>query len=403
MIKTIIQHTVPNYQEITDKKVRECYSIVGGILGIICNILLCLGKLGIGTYTGSIAIISDAFNNLSDMCSSVISILGAKLSNKPADAEHPFGHGRFEYLASLSIAILILIVGFSLCETSFHKFFQPIHVEQSYIGVFILLFSIAVKLWMYSYNTYIGKTIRSGVNLATAADSITDAVATGGVLLATLLQAYTTLPLDAVAGLLIGLLIMYTGFTIAKDVINILLGKAPDPQLVREITDCARACHYVTGVHEIRIHDYGPGRMFASMHVEIPDTTNLVEAHAVLDNLEDELQEKYNMEINLHMDPLCTNPQIITRVRHCLNEIIQTEFPRYETHHLRITAGMVRLNVICDLYVPPGELEIIPLSIIRLKINEALQQYDRNYHIFLDKVYELPKSPNSKVLSSPWG
>ncbi|MDU3112632.1 MAG: cation diffusion facilitator family transporter, partial [Megasphaera sp.] len=222
MTEFIIRRFIKNYEDTDNKRVREQYSILGGVLGIICNLFLFVSKFIVGMASNSIGILSDAFNNLTDMGSSFISIISAKLSNRPPDKEHPFGHGRFEYLASLTIAIIILVVGYKLCETSIEKFFEPEAIEFSYWSLGILIISIAVKVWMCVYNRYIGKKINSSVNEATAADSITDAVATTGVLVTTLAQQFTTLPVDAAAGTAIGLMIMYAGYGIAKDVINIL-------------------------------------------------------------------------------------------------------------------------------------------------------------------------------------
>lgn len=282
MIEFIIRRFIKNYEDTDDKHVREQYSILGGILGIICNLFLFVSKFLVGMMSNSIGILSDAFNNLTDMCSSFISIISAKLSNRPPDKEHPFGHGRFEYLASLTISIIILVVGYKLCETSIGKFFEPEDMEFSYWSIGVLVISIAVKVWMCIYNRYIGKKINSGVNDATAADSIADAIATTGVLVATIAQQFTTLPIDAAAGTAIGLMIMYAGYGIAKDVINILLGKAPDPELIRGIVATALNCPHVVGVHDIRIHDYGPGRMFGSIHAEVPDKADLAEYRVVL-------------------------------------------------------------------------------------------------------------------------
>ena len=328
MIEFIIRRFIKNYEDTDDKHVREQYSILGGILGILCNLFLFVSKFLVGMMSNSIGILSDAFNNLTDMGSSFISIISAKLSNRPPDKEHPFGHGRFEYLASLTISIIILVVGYKLCETSIEKFFEPEDMEFSYWSIGVLVISIAVKVWMCLYNRYIGKKINSGVNDATAADSITDAIATTGVLVATIAQQFTTLPIDAAAGTAIGLMIMYAGYGIAKDVINILLGKAPDPELVRGIVAMALKCPHVVGVHDIRIHDYGPGRMFGSIHAEVPDKADLVEVHAALDVLEDELQDKYHMEVNIHMDPLCTDIHQINAVRRVLDQIVHEKLHR---------------------------------------------------------------------------
>ena len=386
MIEPIIRLCIKDYENTADKKVREKYSILGGLLGIICNLFLFASKFAVGMMSNSIAILSDAFNNLTDMGSSAISIISAKLSNRPPDKDHPFGHGRFEYLASLTIGMIILVVGYKLCETSIAKFFAPEPMEISYWSIGVLILSIAVKGWMYYYNRYIGKKINSGVNEATAADSINDAIATTGVLVATIAQQFTTLPVDAAAGTLIGLMIIYAGYGIVREIVNILLGQAPDEQLVKQIVQMALQCDYVVGVHDIKIHDYGPGRMFGSLHAEIPDTADLVEVHAALDVLEDEIQEKFQIEFSIHMDPLCTDQQVITQTRRLLDTFIQKEYPQYHTDNLRITSGKVRLNIICDLHIPPQEYTKKHIRAIRKHISEAMKQYGERYHIVLARI-----------------
>ena len=263
-------------------------------------------------------------------------------------------------------------------------------MEFSYWSIGVLVISIAVKVWMCIYNRYIGKKINSGVNDATAADSIADAIATTGVLVATIAQQFTTLPIDAAAGTAIGLMIMYAGYGIAKDVINILLGKAPDPELIRGIVATALNCPHVVGVHDIRIHDYGPGRMFGSIHAEVPDKADLVEVHAALDVLEDELQDKYHMEVNIHMDPLCTDIHKINDVRHVLDKIVHEKYPRYHTDHLRITSGHARLNVICDIHIPPAEYNVENIARIRRDINDCMRKYNDKYRVVLAKIMADP-------------
>ena len=282
--------------------------------------------------------------------------------------------------------MIILVVGYKLCETSIAKFFAPEPMEISYWSIGVLVLSIAVKGWMYYYNRYIGKKINSGVNEATAADSINDAIATTGVLIATIAQQFTSLPVDAAAGTLIGLMIIYAGYGIVREIVNILLGQAPDEQLVKQIVQMALQCDYVVGVHDIKIHDYGPGRMFGSLHAEIPDTADLVEVHAALDVLEDEIQEKFQIEFSIHMDPLCTDQQVITQTRRLLDTFIQKEYPQYHTDNLRITSGKVRLNIICDLHIPPQEYTKKHIRAIRKHISEAMKQYGERYHIVLARI-----------------
>lgn len=386
MIEQIIRLCIKDAENTEDKRVREQYSILGGILGIICNLFLFASKFIVGMMSNSIAILSDAFNNLTDMGSSVISIISAKLSNRPPDKDHPFGHGRFEYLASLTIGIIILVVGYKLCETSVQKFFEPEELDISYWSIGILVLSIAIKFWMYSYNKYIGKKINSGVNEATASDSINDVIATTGVLAATIAQQFTSLPIDSAAGTLIGLMIMYSGYGIVKEIINVLLGQAPDEKLVQQIIQLAMQCDYVVGVHDIKIHDYGPGRMFGSLHAEIPDTADLVEVHAALDVLEDEIQDQFHIDFSIHMDPLCTDQNVISYTRHLLDTFIQKEYPQYHTDNLRITSGKVRLNIICDLHIPPQEYSKEHIRTIRRNISNSMKQYGERYHIVLARI-----------------
>jgi cation diffusion facilitator family transporter len=385
MIEFIIRRCINDYTNTTDKKVREKYSILGGVLGIICNLLLFAGKFLVGISINSIAIISDAFNNLSDMGSSAISIISAKLSNRPPDKGHPFGHGRFEYLASLTIGIIVMVVGYQLCRESIDKFFNPEPLDFNYWSVLILLISIAIKGWMFFYNKYIGKAINSSVNDATASDSINDAIATTGVLIATIAQLFTTLPIDAIAGLAIGLLILYTGFGIAREIVDILLGKAPEKELENNIRSCVMKGKYIVGTHDLKIHDYGPGRIFASIHAEVPDTADLVEVHAVLDELEEELSDQFQIDINIHMDPLCTDLKILERVRHILDNLVQKEYPHYHTDHLRITAGKARLNVICDLHIPPREMTEEQMLQIRRNINNTIIAFNPRYRVVIAK------------------
>lgn len=303
MIKFLIKHFIPNYENTTDTDVREKYGVLSGIVGIICNVLLFIIKLVIGLIVNSIAIISDAFNNLTDSATSIITIIGAKLSNRPPDKEHPFGHGRYEYIASLLVAFLIFAVGWQLLGSSVNEIFNPQPVDINILAIVILSLSILIKVWMYSYNTYIGKTINSGLNIATAKDSLNDVIATSGVIIGTVIGLYVDLPIDGIIGLIISLLIMYTGFSTAKDTVNFLLGPSPDPEIPEKIEKMVAESKVVTNCHQLRIHDYGPGKQFASMHVDVPAHISVEEAHSLIHQLEEKIKKELGIDIVIHIDP----------------------------------------------------------------------------------------------------
>lgn len=271
MIKTIIKKFIPAYDDTKDKKVRERYCVLAGVLGILCNMALFTVKLIIGRLMNSISILSDAFNNLSDMGSSVISILGAKMSNRRPDREHPFGHGRMEYIASFIVSCIILIVGFELFRSSLDKIFHPEPVRFSILLIGILTLSLLVKVWMFSYNRYLGNRIDSTVLHAAASDSLNDVAATAAVILATIIGNYVSFPIDGIMGVAVSILILFAGFKIAKEVVDRLLGQRPDPALVKEIADMILSYEGIIGIHDMIVHNYGPGRNFASVHAEVAD------------------------------------------------------------------------------------------------------------------------------------
>ena len=304
MIKLLIRIFVKDYESFEKTSVREAYGVLSGVIGIICNLILFVTKLLIGFMIGSIAITSDAFNNLSDTGSSLVAIVGAKLSSRDADHEHPYGHGRFEYVASLIISFIILLVGFELLKSSFSKALNPSLVSINPIIIVILTMTVVVKLWMYSYNRYIGKLIRSGVNIATAADSLNDVIATSAVIITTIIGALTKIPLDGYAGVIVSLLIMYTGFGIAKDTVNILLGMSPSEETVNKIMELITESESIRGAHDLKVHDYGPGRTIASIHTELSDKTDIVKAHAIIDGLEKKILKELGIDLVIHVDPI---------------------------------------------------------------------------------------------------
>lgn len=304
MIKLFIKLWVPNYENVHDPSVREQYGVLSGVIGLLCNLLLFGLKLIIGLAMNSIAILSDAFNNLTDMGSSLITLIGAKLSNKTADEEHPYGHGRYEYIASLIIAFIILLVGVELLKSAFGKIINPEVVEFKWTLIIILAVSTLVKVWMFSYNRYIGKKIDSKVNLATATDSLNDVLATGAVILSAVIGFYFDFPIDGFAGLVVSILILKTGFDVAKDTVNVLLGMSPNGETVARIHEIILEDGYVGGIHDLKVHDYGPGRKIASVHVEVSDQTNLIQAHHEIDKIERRILSEMGIDIVIHVDPV---------------------------------------------------------------------------------------------------
>jgi len=305
LIKYIIRKFIKDYQNVNNVHVRESYGILSGVMGISCNLFLFLLKLFVGLYINSIAVISDAFNNFSDFGSSLITILGAKFSSRPPDRGHPHGHGRYEYIASLVVSFMIFMVGLQIVRSSIDKIINPEDVQLNTLSIIILLVSVSVKIWMFHYNKYIGKIINSSVNKAAAYDSLNDAIATGTVLIATTAGKYVDFPMiDGLIGLTISLLIIYTGFKIARDSVNLLLGSSPDPELIEKINTLVLKGKYIKGTHDLKVHDYGPGNIIASIHAEVSDDVNIVDVHSEIDNIEKEIKKELGVNIVIHMDPV---------------------------------------------------------------------------------------------------
>ncbi|HOI47531.1 MAG TPA: cation diffusion facilitator family transporter [Bacilli bacterium] len=304
MIKWIIKKTIPDYQNVTNKKVREHYGVLAGVLGILANFTLFAVKLVIGLIVNSIGVISDAFNNLSDMASSIVAVLGSKLSNKTPDEEHPYGHGRLEYIASLIVSMIIVIVGFELGKNSFDKIINPEVVVPSIALYIILGLAILLKLWMFSYNRYIAKKIKSKINKATSIDSLNDVFITSGVTIAIIIGQFTTLPVDGIMGMIIAIMIVWSGFSLVKDSASTLIGCAPDPKLVKKIEAIVTSHPMVIATHDIIVHDYGPGHSLASIHAEVSDQLSLIEAHRAVDEMEKKVLTDLGVDLVIHIDPV---------------------------------------------------------------------------------------------------
>ncbi len=304
MIEFLIKRFIKDHENIKDKYVRERYGVLSGVLGIICNFILFLLKLFTGLFMNSIAVISDAFNNITDLGSSVVTILGSKLSNRPPDEGHPYGHGRYEYIASLLVSFIIFAVGVETFKTSIKKIINPEPIDFSALSATILVSSILIKLWMYSYNKYIGEKINSSVNKATAHDSLNDAFATTAVLLGSILGRYVAFPIDGILGLVISLVIIYSGFSIAKDSVRLLLGPSPDPELADKIKELILENDNIIGIHDLIVHDYGPNKTLASVHAEVSSKADIVDIHWEIDKIEKKIKREIDVDIVIHMDPI---------------------------------------------------------------------------------------------------
>lgn len=304
MIRWILQKTIPHYTQVQDPAVRKSYGVLAGVLGIICNALLFFIKLIAGVLLHSIAVISDAFNNLSDMAASVVALLGAKLSGRGADEGHPYGHGRGEYIAALIVAFFIIFVGLQLFLRGVGQILHPSPVALGLLPMLFLAFSVLLKLWMFSYNRYLGSAIDSKLLFAAAKDSLNDVAATGAVLLCALLAPICPFPPDGIVGLAVSCLVLYTGYSVAKDTIDRLLGQKPAEGLQKQIESMILGNPNVLGMHDLMVHDYGPGRIIASAHAEVPDHLTLIACHDIIDCIEKEILAALGVDIVIHMDPV---------------------------------------------------------------------------------------------------
>lgn len=352
MTKLLVSIFIKNKDDILNPEVRKAYGTLTGIVGICCNIFLFLTKFIAGFITSSISITADAFNNLSDAGSSIVTLIGFRMAGKPADVDHPYGHGRIEYISGLIIAFAILLMGFELLKSSVDKIFHPEAIEFSLMSIIILILSILIKLWMTFFNKGLGKKLNASAMLATSADSFNDCIATSIVLLAALFCKLTGINIDGYAGLFVALFVLYAGFSTAKDTIEPLLGQAPDPQFIKELEDFILSHKEIIGVHDVIVHDYGPGRVIASIHAEISKDMNFSKAHDIIDTIEDEVREKLGCEITIHMDPMATNDKAVESLKSSVIVIVKTIDDRLNIHDFRITDGPIRKNIVFDLEVP---------------------------------------------------
>ena len=377
MTNLLLRLFVKDCENTSDPGVRAKIGSMSGAVGILCNVLLFGFKLLAALLSGSVSIMADALNNLSDASGSIVTLVGFRLANRPADEEHPYGHARFEYLSGLAVSVLIILIGFELAKSSLDKILHPEPVESGALVIVILCVSIAVKLYMSFYNRRLGKKLNSAAMLATAADSLSDSVATTAVLLATLVSQFTGLLIDGWCGILVAAFILWSGVGAAKDTLDPLLGTPPTHEFVQEIKDLVMAHPAIIGIHDLIVHDYGPGRVMISLHAEVSASENVLDLHDEIDNVEKELREKLGCEAVIHMDPIVTDDGITEETRERVAALVHCIDDAINIHDFRMVAGPSHTNVIFDAVVPYGFR--LTDAEVEEKIKTAVRTLDGNY------------------------
>ncbi len=387
MVTFLSRMFIKNHEQVGDPGVRRQYGVLCGAVGIGLNVLLFLGKFFAGTISGSIAITADAFNNLSDAGSSLVTILGFKLAGQKPDPDHPFGHGRMEYLSGLVVAMLILLMGFELLKSSVEKIRNPEPIEFSWLSIAILAVGIACKLYMSYYNRQVGEKINSSAMKATAADCLSDSISTAAVLVATLVSYFFSWNIDGWVGLAVAGFILFAGYNAAKDTIDPLLGQAPDPQFVREIEETVLSFHPIQSIHDMIVHDYGPGRLMISLHAEVPADGDLLELHDTIDLAEQELRDRFGCDAVIHMDPIVTNDEHVLHMRMKMAQLVKVIDERVTVHDFRMVEGPTHTNLIFDVACP-FDLALSD-SEVRNKVESIVELLEGDYRavVTVDRIY----------------
>ncbi|MCQ2475734.1 MAG: cation diffusion facilitator family transporter [Clostridia bacterium] len=352
MTNFLIKTFVRDYENTENAVVRTRYGVLSGIVGICLNIILSVFKMIFGALTKSISIVADGVNNLFDAFSSIISLVGFKISGKPADKEHPFGHGRIEYVSALTLAFFILIMGFELAKTSVEKFRNPEQVIFSWPALIVLVCSIFGKIWLAYFNTSVGKKIDSVAVNAVVTDSIGDIAATTGTLIALIASRFTSLPVDAVVGVLVALVVMYAGIGIIKDTMGPLLGEPPSKEIVDKLEELVMSYDGVVGIHDLVLHSYGNAKVIGSLHAEVPANVDVLMSHNIIDNIESDIKEKLGIEISIHMDPVAVDDELTNKLKEIAVKAVADTAPEITIHDFRIVEGYTHTNLIFDAVLP---------------------------------------------------
>ena len=383
MTKLLLRLFVKNYQNTDSLPVRIAIGALAGFVGIGANLLLCAIKLLAGLLTGSVSITADALNNLSDATGSIVTLIGFRVAGKPADEQHPYGHARAEYLSALGVAGLIFFIGFELVKSSVQKIIHPEPVVLTVLTAAILLISIGIKLWMALFNRKLGKHISSSALMATSADSRNDCVATTAVLVAALVEQFLGLRVDGWFGLGVAAFILWSGWNLAKDTVSTLLGESADPQLREKILDCIAAHPEVLGYHDLMVHDYGPGRQFASLHVEMDYREDPLKCHGLIDDMERECLNNHNVHLVIHYDPVVSDDPELQRLKARCQELLQHQDPRLTLHDFRMIQGQRHMNLVFDVALPSDLRQ--QQREIRSELECALsREENRVYHVIIN-------------------
>ena len=376
MTEFLVKRFVKNYDRVEEAQVRTAYGAMASMVGIGCNTLLFLAKMAIGLLANSISVMADAFNNLSDAASSIVGFVGVKMAQKPADDDHPFGHGRIEYIAAFIVAFLVLQVGFSLFTGSVEKIFQPDDLTFKWVSVLVLGLSVGVKLWLSLFNRRLGKRINSKVMLATSADALGDAAATSAAIFSMLVYGIFGWNIDAVVGLAVSVVVMLAGINIARDTLAPLIGEAIDPELYEQITNFVEGFDGIVGTHDLIVHNYGPSKSMASIHAEVPNDCDLEETHEIIDRIEREAARRFGLLLVIHMDPVETHDQRVLEFRAMVEDVIEKMDSRLSIHDFRMVDGRENINLIFDL-VAPREYKGADVGKLKAEVSSQVRRRDK--------------------------
>ena len=393
MTDFLVHKFIKDSTNIESTEVRTRYGMLASVVGIFCNVLLFSVKLTIGLILSSLAVTADAFNNLSDAASSIISFIGVKMAGKPADAEHPFGHGRIEYIAALIVSFLVIEVGFTFFKSSISKILHPEEISFDLVPFVILILSILVKLWMAFFNNKLGKRIDSKVMLATAADSLGDVITTSATVLSIIICHFTSINVDAIAGLIVSAIVIWSGISIAKDTLEPLIGERVPAELYQKITDIVESYDGIVGTHDLIVHNYGPNRSMATIHAEVPNDINIEVSHEIIDKIERDVKKDLNILLVIHMDPVEMRDEEVLSLREKTSRIVHALDPKLNFHDFRVLKENEQRNLIFDLVIPDSYSEKDANRVMHQLVS-LLHEMDEHVEciITLDRSFEAPES-----------